>query len=368
MFERILIMLRKEFIQVFRDPKMTRVILVVPVVQMMVFGYAVTTDVKHISTALLDLDNSVKSREYISDFKGSGHFDFTVFPENDSVAADLLDKGKVRAVIRINRGFDEDIRAGRTSEVQLLLDGTDSNSARIIADYSMKITSAFSKKMTGTTGKYEGISLEKRAWFNDNLESRNFYVPGVMAIMVMLITLMLTSMAVVREKEVGTIEQILVTPIKTHEFIIGKTIPFAIIGYIDVLIVTLVGAFWFEIPIRGSLFLLFGGSTLYIMTALGIGLLISTVSETQQQAMMSTFFFFFPAVLLSGFMFPIANMPEVVQWITLLNPLRYFLIIVRGIFLKGIGIEILWPQFCALGLMAISMLFASIKAFKKTVS
>lgn len=367
MFERIIIMLRKEFIQVFRDPKMTRVIFVVPVVQMMVFGYAVTTDVRNITTALIDLDGSVKSREYIAGFEGSGHFDFKFFPANDEEAADLMDKGKVRAVIRINRGFEEEVNGGRTAAVQLLLDGTDSNSARIIADYAVKITAAFSNKILGVkTG--QGISLEKRAWFNDNLESRNFYVPGVMAIMVMLITLMLTSMAIVREKEVGTIEQIMVTPIKTHEFIIGKTVPFAIIGYIDVLIVTLVGAFWFDIPVRGSIPLLFGGATLYIMTALGIGLLISTVSETQQQAMMSTFFFFFPAVLLSGFMFPIANMPEVVQWITFLNPLRFFLIIIRGIFLKGIGISILWPQFGVLALMAGSVLFAATKAFRKTVS
>lgn len=370
MFERIITMLKKEFIQVFRDPKMTRVIFVVPIVQMIVFGYAVTTDVKHISTALIDRDNSVKSRDYISGFQGSGHFDFKYFPENDKAASDLMDKGKVRSVIIINRGFEEEVNSGRTALVQLLLDGTDSNSARIIADYGMKITAAFSKKnaeaKTGSGQK--GVILEKRSWFNDNLESRNFYVPGVMAIMVMLITLMLTSMAVVREKEVGTIEQIMVTPIKTREFIIGKTIPFAIIGYIDVLIVTMVGAFWFEVPVRGSLLLLFGGATLYILTALGIGLLISTVSETQQQAMMSTFFFFFPAVLLSGFMFPIANMPEVVQLITFLNPLRYFLIIIRGIFLKGIGLNILWPQFTALALMAGSVLFASIKAFKKTVS
>lgn len=366
MFERIGQMLRKEFIQIFRDPKMTRVIFVIPVVQMMVFGYAVTTDVRHVTTALMDLDNSVKSRELVSGFNGSGHFDFRYFPADETGASDLMDRGKVQAVIQINRGFEENINAGRTVTVQLLLDGTDSNSARIIADYSMKITSAFSGKISGAGEPV--ITLERRAWFNDNLESRNYYVPGVMAIMVMLITLMLTSMAVVREKEIGTIDQIMVSPIKTHEFILGKTIPFAIIGFIDVLIVTVVGAFWFEVPVRGSIPLLFAGASLYIMTALGIGLLLSTSSETQQQAMMGTFFFFFPAVLLSGFMFPVANMPEIVQWITYLNPLRYFLVIIRGIFLKGTGFDILWPQFCVLGVMAVTTLFSATRLFKKTVS
>lgn len=193
-------------------------------------------------------------------------------------------------------------------------------------------------------------------------------MPGVIAIIVMLITLMLTSMAVVREKEIGTMEQIIVTPITQIEFILGKTIPFALIGFADVILITVIGVFWFEVPIRGSLLLLFVATALYIMTTLGVGLYISTVSQTQQQAMMSTFFFYFPAVLLSGFMFPIANMPVVVQWLTYLNPLRYFLVIIRGIFLKGIGSEILWPQMFVLAIMGVVTLWLASRRFQKTMS
>ena len=210
--------------------------------------------------------------------------------------------------------------------------------------------------------------MQTRAWFNENLESRNFYVPGVIAIIVLLVTLMLTSMAVVREKEIGTMEQIMVTPIKPLEFILGKTVPFALIGFADVLLITVVSLVWFEIPIRGSVLLLLGAAALYIMTSLGVGLLISTVSETQQQAMMSTFFFYFPAVLLSGFMFPIANMPPVIQWLTYLNPLRYFLVIIRGIFLKGVGLHILWVQMAALAVMGIITLWLASRRFHKTLA
>jgi ABC-2 type transport system permease protein len=202
------------------------------------------------------------------------------------------------------------------------------------------------------------VVVETRAWFNENLESRNFYVPGVIAIIVMLITLMLTSMAVVREKEIGTMEQIMVTPITSAEFILGKTVPFALIGFADVILITLIGVFWFEVPIRGNLALLFVATALFI----------STVSQTQQQAMMSTFFFYLPAVLLSGFMFPIANMPPLVQWLTYLNPLRYFLVIIRGLFLKGVGLSILWPQVLALAVMGCLTLWLAAKRFHKTLA
>ena len=209
------------------------------------------------------------------------------------------------------------------------------------------------------------MAVETRAWFNENLESRNFYVPGVIAIIVMLVTLMLTSMAVVREKEIGTMEQIMVTPITPLEFILGKTVPFALIGFADVILITVLGVFWFKVPIRGNLLLLFVATALYLVTTLAIGLFISTVSRTQQQAMMSTFFFYFPAVLLSGFMFPIANMPEAVQWLTYLNPLRYYLVILRGIFLKGNGADVLWPQLLALFLLGGAVLAASTLRFHK---
>jgi ABC-2 type transport system permease protein len=220
----------------------------------------------------------------------------------------------------------------------------------------------------GSTRQPGQVTLQTRAWFNENLESRNFYVPGVVAMIVTLVTLLLTSMAVVREKEIGTMEQIMVTPITPVEFILGKTLPFALFSFVDVIIITLVGVLWFRVPIRGSLLVLFLATALYLMTTLGVGLVVSTVSQTQQQAMMTTFFFFMPAILLSGFMFPIANIPVVVQWLTYLNPFRYFLVIIRGIFLKGVGPSVLWPQMVALAVMGPITLWLASRRFRKTLA
>ncbi len=375
MFERIRYMLIKEFIQVFRDPRMKAVVFVMPIVQVLVFGYAVTTDVKHVRLAVIDFDASVASRELTARFIETPYFDLAGHVDTDAGAARLLDHGQAQAVLRIHHGFEADLRAGRTAPLQLVVDGTDSNTAGIVLDYAARIAGRFGthvlasrlSRMGGGVSE-EPLTLETRAWFNENLESRNYYVPGVIAILVMLITLMLTSMAVVREKEAGTMEQIMVTPITPGEFILGKTLPFAAIAFADVVAITLVAVFWFQVPLEGSLLLLFGATGLYIMTTLGIGLLISTMSSTQQQAMMGTFFFYLPAVLLSGFMFPIANMPEAIQWLTCVNPLRYFLIIIRGIFLKGVGPAVLWPQMAALFGMGVGTLWFATTRFKKTLA
>ena len=360
----------------FRSPKMKGVIFLMPIIQVLVFGYAVTTDVKNVATAVVDLDNSTASRELVARFENSGYFDVVTIIENEAQVREVLDRGTVHAVLRLNKGFENELRAGRTAQLQVLLDGTDSNTVGIVLDYSARIAGELShtiliERISQLKGVYRppaGVDIQTRAWFNENLESRNFYVPGVIAILVMLITLMLTSMAVVREKEVGTMEQIMVTPITPAEFILGKSLPFALIGFADVIVITLIGVFWFEVPIRGNLALLFLATALYLMTTLGIGLLISTVSQTQQQAMMSTFFFYFPAVLLSGFMFPIANMPHLIQWLTYANPLRYFLVIIRGIFLKGVGPTVLWPQMLALAIMGFVTLWAASRRFQKTMT
>ena len=376
MWERLRNMLIKEFLQVLRDPKMRGVIFVMPLIQVMVFGYAVTTDVRDVPVAVVDFDQSVASRELLSRFSASGYFRFVSQTQSVSHAGLLLDKGKVSAILRIDHGFEGDQRAGRTAKLQVITDGSDSNTAGIVLDYAARIGGRYSEKVLLSRfsrlrgeGPLPGtVELASRAWFNENLESRNFYVPGVIAIIVMLITLMLTSMAVVREKEIGTIEQILVSPITSVEFVLGKTLPFALIGYADVLLVAAVGVFWFEVPIRGSVILLLVATTFYLMTTLGIGLFISTVSRTQQQAMMSVFFFYFPAVLLSGFMFPIANMPPLVQYLTYANPLRYFLVVLRGIFLKGAGPSTLWPQMAALLVMGLVTLFITTRRFRKTLA
>ena len=371
MLERLKHMIIKEFIQIFRNPKMRAVVLVMPLVQTLVFGYAVTTDVTHVATAVYDQARTPESRDFIDRFIRSGYFDIKAYVTADGQVDELLNHGSVAAVLKLPADLSGKIAAGETASVQIIVDGTDSNNAGVVLSYAGRIVGnaaveILQKKAAGSA-RSGGVNLETRAWFNENLTSRNFYVPGVIAIIVMLVTLLLTSMAIVREKELGTMEQIIVTPISPFEFILGKTMPSIILGFVNVLFITLVSVFWFDIPVRGSLLLLFLATTLYLMTTIGIGLLISTISETQQQAMMSTFFFYFPAVLLSGFMFPIANMPEIVQYFTYLNPLRYFLIIIRGIFLKGIGLNILWPQLAALFVLGTLVLFSAVRKFRKNL-
>lgn len=376
MGERILTMLRKEFIQVFRDPRMRMVIFGVPVLQCLVFGYAVTMDVRHVRLVVLDRDGTPASRALIARYTGSDYFDAIAYTDDEARAGRLIDAADASAILQIDAGFSADLAAGRTAAVQLIVDGSDSNTARLVLNYSSAIATTHGNavlveralRQAGRLLPAGAVDLRPRVWFNEDLESRNYFVPGIMAVLVMLVTLMLTGMAIVREKEVGTIEQIMVTPIQPVEFILGKCAPFVVIGFIDVLLVTAVGVFWFDIPIRGSLLLLLASTALYLMSTLGIGLFISTVSSTQQQAMMTTFFFFFPAMLLSGFIYPIANMPAVIQWLTFLNPLRYFLIIIRGVFLKGIGADLLWPQMAALFVIGLCVLTFAVKRFHKTLA
>ncbi|ABQ25355.1 ABC transporter permease [Geotalea uraniireducens] len=376
MLERLRTMLVKEFIQVFRDPRMRFLLFLVPAVQTVIFGYAVNTDVRHVATAVYDLDNSRESRELVARFVRSGYFDVTEYVSSDRRVRELVDRGNVKAVLRMNSGFARTLAAERSAPVQLVLDGTDSNTAAIVLSHAGRIAARYTEDlqaeqvagMIGRQPRLGGVRLESRAWFNDNLESRNFYVPAVITNIVFIITMLLSSMAVVREKEIGTMEQIIVTPITKSEFILGKTIPFVLIGFIDVGLISAVAAFWFQVPMRGSIPLLFGATALFLMSSLGIGLLISTVSRTQQQAMMSAFFVIFPAMLLSGFAFPIENMPPAVQWLTYLNPIRYFLVIIRGIFLKGVGVDILWPQLSALAILGSIILFFAVQRFHKTLS
>ncbi|MCF7936286.1 MAG: ABC transporter permease [Synergistales bacterium] len=375
MFRRIREMLRKELIQIFRDPRMRMVILVAPIIQLMVFGYAVSTDVETVRLALCDSDRTPLSRELTARFVRSGYFAVVASPRDPDDITLLLDSGKAEAALVLRSGFAAAVHAGKTAPLQLIVDGTNSNTASVVLQYARQITGDLSGELLterlrrrGIQGRPAAFQARIRAWFNSNLESRNYYVPGVIALLVMLITLMLTSMAIVREKEIGTMEQIMVTPITQLEFILGKMLPFALIAFVDVTLISLVGVFWFHVPLRGSLLLLFLSTGCFVTTTLGIGLFLSTVSTTQQQAMMGTFLFFLPAVLLSGFMFPIANMPEPVQWVTLLNPLRHFLVILRGVFLKGVGIAVLWPQIAALALLGTSTLVLASRRFRKTLS
>jgi ABC-2 type transport system permease protein len=380
MWQRIKSMIIKEFIQVFRDPRMRIILFIPPIMQLIVFGYAANTDIRNIRLAIYDLDRTPESRELISRFSSSGYFRIAAEAANPADIRLWIDQGVISAALQINNDFARKLRQRTGTMVQIIVDGTDSNTASIVISYAQRIVAEYSRlvllerfnKLPDVPDRIKrpffkggGIEIQSRAFFNPNLESRNFYVPGIIALLIMLVTLILTCMAIVREREMGTMEQIIVSPIRPVELILGKTIPFALIGYIDVALVTFVGVFLFEVPIRGSLLLLLLATTLYLLSSLGIGLFISTISRTQQQAMMSMFFFFVPAILLSGFIFPIANMPEVVQYMTYLNPLRYFLIIIRGIFLKGIGFDVLWPQMLALAIIGSAVFTFSALRFRK---
>ena len=376
MLERLYHMLVKEFIQVLRNPRMRAVIFIVPVVQVLIIGYAVNTDVRHVPLAVYDLDRTPSSRDLITRFEGSGCFDVVRRLSSEQEIQAVLDSGVAKAVLRFNRGFSEDLKGGRTASVQLLLDGSDSNTASVVLSDASHIAADFNRAMLqerfartmGLRLEAEPVTLVSRAWFNPNLDSRNFFVPGVLAMLVAVVSIILSAMAIVREREIGTMEQIMVTPIGRLEFILGKTIPFALIGFVDVALITLVAVFWFRVPLLGNPLMLLLGTGLYLLSTLGVGLFISTVSATQQQAMMTAFFFMLPAFMLSGFVYPIANMPEVVQWLTYLNPLRYYLVIIRGVFLKGLGLSVLWPHLLALAVLGTIMLSLAAGRFRKTMA
>ena len=376
MWQRVLTILRKEFRSVFRDPRMRMVIIGIPIIQTLLFGYAVSLDVKHVQLVLIDRDGTPASRALAARFTGSAYFDAVARTQDAAVARRLIDSARASAILEISSGYERNLHAGRTTPVQLVVDGSDSNTARFVVNYAALIAADANaavlldrvQRRSGPAAAGAQVVLQPRAWFNADLESRNYYVPGIIAQLVMLIALMLASMAIVREKEVGTIEQIMVTPIRPIEFIFGKCAPFIAIGFLNTALISAVGIYWFEIPLRGNFALLLLGTALFLLSTLGIGLLISTLSQTQQQAMMTTFFFFFPAMLFSGFIFPIANMPTVIQWLSFLDPLRYILVIIRGVFLKGVGLDVLWTQFAALLGLGLAVMTFAISRFHKTLS
>ncbi len=382
MWERIRVIVRKEFIQALREPRMRTLLFLPPIIQLLVFGFAVNLDVDHVRIAWMDLDRTPMSRDLRARFEGSGRFDVVATPQSEDDVQQAMDRGQVQAVVRVLADFERDVRRGRPAAVQVLIDGTNSNTASLVASYGGEIIAAFSNDVMadrrtsqilsrGATAPvnmvFPQVSARTRVWFNPDLYSRNYFVPGVVANIIMMVTLMLTALAIVREKEIGTMEQLMVTPLRPMELMIGKTLPFAVVGLVDVVLITTVALLVFHIPFRGSPWLLLLCSLAYLMTSLGAGLFLSTISHTQQQAMMMSFFFTTPAFMLSGFAFPIRNMPVVVQYLTYLNPLRYFIEIVRGIFLKGSGFAVLWPQMAILVVYGVVVLGLSTARFHKTL-
>ena len=373
MFRTVRYLFVKELIQTLRDKRMRITLIVPPVLQLIVFGYAANLDVKHIRTAIRDLDQSVESRDLIGRFGSSTYFDIVSFPQTPREVKDLINQGAVTVSIEIPTDFSKKLKKGDTATVQMVLDGSESNTALIALGYANQIFSDFSTQVlvrrlnrAGMIGFEEaGVDLQHRTWFNPNFESRLFYIPGVIASIAFLIPIILTAQAIVREREIGTLEQIMVTPIRSWELMLGKTLPFALFGLFDVIMIALIGIFWFEVPLRGNPLVLLLGAVLFLMSSVAIGLFLSTICSTQQQAQISTFFFTMPAFTLSGFAFPIENMPEWIQYLTYANPLRYFLVIIRGVFLKANGLDILWPQVLALGILGTLMILLSSLRFQK---
>jgi ABC-2 type transport system permease protein len=363
-FERTAEMVKKELRQIWREPRLRRLIFLSPMIQLIVFGYAVSTDIRHTRTFLVDHDRTAASRALADAFTGSGYFTISGSSERAEDLRSALDDGTAVLGIEIPAGFARDLQGGGGADVQLLLDGTNSNIATVVRGYAERIVLDFGRT-AGGTDLTPAVELRERAWYNPDLKSRNYNVPAVVGTIMMLISLLLTSLAIVREREIGTLEQLLVSPLTAREMIAGKTIPFALIGMLDMIMITTVALVWFGIPFRGNFLLLLLAGLLYLLPALGLGLFISTISSTQQEAFLVTFLVMMPVILLSGFMFPVSSMPKMFEWLTLLNPMRHFLEIVRGVFLKGSGVVDLWRQLVTLAVMGPAVLLFAAWRFKR---
>ncbi len=372
-FRRLRRLIIKEFTQTLRDKKMLGFIFVAPIFQLFLFGYAITSDVTNIATVICDYDKTALSRSLTQKFASSKEFKIVKNVVNNRQSEEALQSGQVKLALIIPKGFQNDIAAGKQTQIAALIDGSDSQTARVIGGYTTGILREFSKakidilmnKVKEYAPRLPQLNYQPRVWYNPEMKSVRFMVPGVLAMIIMMITMILTSMGIVKEREIGTLEQLIVTPITPLELMLGKTLPYLIVALIDLTIILIVARLGFDLPVRGSIFIIVFSAILFLMTTLGLGIFISTISTTQQEAMLSAFFFIMPFILLSGFIFPIENMPIFFQHITQLIPMRYFLEIVRGVFLKGTGFVELWPQMLALFTFGILIITASALRFKK---
>jgi len=366
---RIREMVRKEFRQLLRDRRTRAVIFVAPLLQLLMFGYAVNTDIRDTATFVVDLDATAASRRLVDAFVATGYFEIVGRSDRPADLVRALDHGDALVGIEVPRGFARDL-SGDGAAVQVVVDGTESNTATIAQGYASRIVRRFALEHAAATGTLPpgGVDLRARAWHNPNLESRVYNVPAVIGVLIMLVCLSLTALAVVRERELGTLDQLMVSPLTAGELMVSKTLPVAVIALLDLAAVALLAILWFRIPMTGSPLVLLPAALLYILGGLAIGLLISTVSRTQQEAFMSMFLFFQPSVILSGFFYPIDSMPRLFRWVTLGNPVRHFLEVVRGVFLRDAGFADLWPQYLGLAIVAAVALWVAIVRFPKTMA
>lgn len=370
---RLLFLMKKEFIQLRRDKSMLPMILILPIVQLMLFGYVASTDIKNLSIAVIDRDNSTASSRLIKDFTNAGYFKVSKYIQNDRDIKETLSRGDAIMVVNIPPNFQRNLSNGQGTALQLVVDGTNSNTASIALTYASQIIGKFSQGFASSRAlpsnvKLPSIELRKRILFNPESKSVYYTVPGLFALILMISTMSNSSQAIVKERDQGTLEQLIVTPIKRYELILGKILPYAIVSLVQTTLIFLFGVFWFGVPFRGNVLLLYLVSIIFLLASVGQGLFVSTISKTRQQAILTTMIFLMPSFMLSGFIFPVENMPRPIYLLTFLVPMRYFLEIIRGMFLKGTGIIELWPQTLLLTIFATTTFVLSVLRFHKKFS
>ncbi|MBE3572190.1 MAG: ABC transporter permease [Moorella humiferrea] len=373
--QRLLAIIRKEFIHIRRDPPSLVIVFIMPVLMLLLFGYAVNTDVNHIPLAVFDQDRSQDSRLLVASLVNTGYFDLAFQTESEGELKALLDSGRVHAGLIIPAGYARSLKRQETATAQLLVDGSDPLVARTALSMAEIVAQVRSQELRLAALAREGpdlppgpaIDLRARAWYNPGLESLKFNIPGLIGLIMQNITMMLTAFALVRERERGTLEQLMVTPIRGPELMLGKLIPYIVIAFIDMGLALVIGTLWFNVPIAGSPLLLLGLTVLFLVFALGLGMFFSTIARTQLQAMQMPMLFILPSILLSAFIFPRASMPQPIQYLGNLLPLTYFLEIIRGIMLKGIGINYLWKDVWALAGFGAGIIALAALRFRKQV-
>jgi ABC-2 type transport system permease protein len=368
--KRVRLLIWKEFTQFRRDPLLLRLVIIMPLLQLFMFGYVVGADVRNIPTAIVDADKTPTSRQVADAFTSSGYFVVVAHPSDERAVQPLLDRNQIQAAILLPAGLEADLTRGRQVPLGIVVDGSDSKTASVASGYAAQIVGAFNRKRVaqlGITGA-PGIDARVRVLFNPSLRAVNAMIPGLVAMIMMLSMSAIMSQAVVKERERGTLEQMFVTPITRGEYLIGKLTPYILMSFAQVAIVMLVGRYWFDVPFNGSVLIVGLGLLLFLFTALGQGLFISTISRTRQQAQQGTMFILIPTMVLSGFIFPIESMPAAVVPVTYLVPLRYVLVVLRSNWMKGAGFEALWPQLLAMALFSAVVFLAALARFRKRLA
>jgi ABC-2 type transport system permease protein len=364
---RVIALILKEFLTLLKDPKSRTVVIGPPIIQLILFGYAATFDLTDIPYAFEDLSRSAESRELLSAVSGSPYFQLVREVRGESGIKGMIDSRQVRFVLRIGQTFAKDLKAGRSAPVQVLLDGRNSNTAGIIGNYLSNVVGQYNAARLGRAGRASPSILVSRIYYNENALSRQFFVPGIVGVIAMVVTLLVTALSVAREREHGTFDQLLVTPLSPIGILIGKATPGLVIGLLESTLIMLAAVYWFEVPLRGNLGLLYLGLSFFIFASVGVGLMISSLSVTMQQALLGSFMFLMPSVLLSGFATPVANMAKVVQWITLVNPLRYVLVLIRGVFIENSPTSVLLMQVWPLALIGLACMALAVVMFRNRI-